>query len=263
MLSTQAQFFATSWDREPSGQLPLVFGYSYGMGPFVPHLETLPLPAVPSSDYLRVEGDWRQQNAHRLELAGNFLRENDELEALLYRNLHTVELNRYNLEVYLSIARLCRQNLLLLKHLEAIQRDLEMAQDEAAKLHYADALEAIDRVLDEAAAIRDERNQALQDATAVWYRTWFPRVREANGRKAARAPQDFVDTEPSERARRAQVGLAYLIDREFALPLGLWVAEVQEARNRYATSHHLPLRQGEFDWQNTEILHGRTVDREL
>ena len=263
LLSTQAQFFATSWDREPSGQLPLMFGESYGIGPFVPHLETLLLPPVPTSDYLRLQGDWRQQNARRLELARKFLGENDELETLLYKNLPTVELNRYNLEVYLSISRLCRQNLLLLKDLEAVNRDLETAQDQAAKLHYADAVDALDQALDGIVGIRDERNQALHDATVTWYQTWFPRVREANGRRVARAPQEFVDTEPSERARRAQAGLLYLIDREFALPLGQWMVDVQEGRNRYAAAHHLPERQDSFDWQDTETLHGRTVDREL
>ena len=263
LLSTQAQFFRSSWDREPSGQLPLMFGESYGIGPFVPHLDTLPLPPVPTADYLRLHRDWRQENARRLELTGKFLGENDELESLLYQNIPAVEFNRYNLEVYLSISRVCRQNLLMLKDLEGISRDLETAQDESAKLHYSDAVDALDRALDTAVSIRDERNQALQDATATWYQTWFPRVREANGRKAARAPQDFVETEPSDRTRRAQVGLIYLVDREFSLPLGQWVADVQRVRNGYAVSHHLPARQATFDWQDAETLHSRTVDREL
>jgi len=263
LLSAQAQFFATSWDSEPSGELPPVFGYSYGIGPFVPHHATLPLPPVPTPDYLRLHGDWRQQNVRRLELARKFLRENDELEALLYKNVAAVEFNRYNLEVYLSLSRLCRQNLLLLKDLDTISSDLETARDQAAKLHYADAVEAVDRALDTASVMRDERNQALHDATTTWCKSWYPRVREANGRKAARAPQDFVDTASSERARRAQVGLVYLIDREFALPFRQWVANVQEVRNRYAAAHHLPVREEKFDWQDTETLHSRTVDREL
>ena len=35
LMSTQAQFWGSSWDREPSGKLPLIFGYSYGIGPFI------------------------------------------------------------------------------------------------------------------------------------------------------------------------------------------------------------------------------------
>jgi hypothetical protein len=176
-----------------------MFGESYGIGPFVPHLDTLPLPPVPTPDYLRLRGDWSAENARRLELAAKFLGENDELETLLYENILRVEFNRYNLEVYLSISKLCRQNLLLLKELEAITRNLQTAQDQAAKLHYVDALDALDQALDTADVIRDERNQVLHDATMTWYDTWFPRVREANGRRAARAPQDFVETEPQRK----------------------------------------------------------------
>ena len=162
-------------------------------------------------------------------MAWKFLGENDELLNLLYKNLPSVEFNRYNLEVYLSIAKLCRQNLLMLKDLEEISRALESAQDQAAKLHYSEAVDSLDTALTLAGRIRDERNQALHDATGTWYETWFPRVREANGRKTARAPQDFVDTEPTEKARRSQEGLLYLLDREFALPFGQWVHDVRDA----------------------------------
>ena len=263
LMSTQAQFWASSWDREPSGKLPLVFGYSYGIGPFTPHLETLPLPPVPSADYLRLRGNWLSENARRLELAWKFLGESDELVALLYKNLSSVQFHRSNLEVYLSIAKLCRQNLLMLRDLEEVVKDLEAGQDRAAKLQYADAVAALDGALDVAGKIRDERNQALRDATMTWYKTWFPRVREANGRHVARAPQNFVDTQPSDGARRGQVGLLYLIDRELSLPFGEWVNEVQGVRNRYATAHGLPVREGKFDWQDTDTLRSQAVDREL
>ena len=263
LMSTQAQFWAGSWDHEPSGKLPLVFGYSYGAGPLAPDLETLPLPSVPSVDYLRIRSNWPQENARRLELAWKFLGENDELLDLLYKNLPAVQFHRYNLEVYLSIAKLCRQNLRMLSDLGEIARDLETAQGHAAKLQYADAVAALDKALDTTGRILDQRNQTLHDVTTTWYKTWFPRVREANGRHVARAPQDFVDTQPSKSTWRGQVGLAYLIERELALPFGEWVNAVQEVRNRYAQGHNLPVRERKFDWQETETVHSQTVDREL
>jgi hexosaminidase len=263
LMSRQAQFWSSSWDREPSGKLPLMFGESYGIGPFTPHLETLPLPSIPSPDYLRLHDNWRQENLRRLELAWKFLGENDELLDLLYKNLPSVQFHRYNLEVYFSIAKLCRQNLLMLTGLEEIAKDLETAQDRAAKLQYADAVAALDQAVNTAGKIRDDRNQALSDVTTTWYETWFPRVREANGRHVARAPQDFVDTKPSEKARRAQEGFLYLIDRELSLPFGEWVNGILEVRNRYGTAHSLPAHEGKFNWQDTETLHSQAVDREL
>lgn len=263
LMSTQAQFFATSWDSEPSGSLPLIFGYSYGIGPFVPHVETLPLPPVPTVDYLRLHGNWDQENSRRVELAAKFLTGNDELTNLLYTNISAVQFNPYNLEVYLSIAKLCRQNLLMIQGLDQINHDLETAQEEAAKLHYSEALEALDDAIDLAGKIRDQRNQALHDVTATWYKTWFPRVREANGRHVARDPQQFVDTATSEDARRRQDGLLYLIDREFLLPFGDWVNHVQDVRNQYAAAHKLPAREGKFDWQDATTLRSQASKRGL
>jgi hexosaminidase len=263
LMSTQTQFFASSWDREPSGALPLMFGESYGIRPHVPQIATLPLPSVPTGDYLRLQGNWSQENSSRVNLARKSLGGNDELMNLLYANLPEVQFNHYNLEVYLSIAKLCRQNLLMLRGLEEINHNLETAQDQAAKLHYQQAVEALDAAIDIAARIRDERNQALQDTTTTWYKTWFPRVREANGRHVARDPQRFVDTATSEDARRRQEGLLYLIDREFLLPFGDWVNQVQDVRNRYATAHKLPNREGKFDWQDTTTIHSQSSNREL
>jgi len=263
LLSTQAQFFASSWDSKPSGELPLIFGYSYGIGPFVPHIQTLPLPSVPSPDYLHLRHNWLQENAQRMQLVWKFLGENDELMNLLYKKLQSVQFNRYNLEVYLSLAEVCRQNLKMLQGLEGISNDLETAQEDAGKLHYKDAVSALDHALDTAGAIRDQRNQMLHNVTSTWYKSIFPRVREANGRHVARDPQDFVSVSTSEDARRRQVGLLYLIDREFMLPFGRWVNRLQDVRNKYAAAHNLPAREGKFDWQDTSTLYGQGVNREL
>lgn len=56
-------------------------------------------------------------NSRRSEIAGAALQENDELLDLLYANLRTVNENQYNLEVFLSVADLCRQNLAMILEL--------------------------------------------------------------------------------------------------------------------------------------------------
>jgi hypothetical protein len=151
----------------------------------------------------------------------------------------------------------------MLRELDEINSDLEKAQEQAANLHYADAAANLDQALDLAGRIRDQRNQVLQDVTATWCETWFPRVREANGRKVAREPQSFVDTGTTESARRRQEGVLYLIDREFSLPFGDWVNQVTDARNRYAAAHKLPIREGVFNWQDSTTLHSQAINREL
>jgi hypothetical protein len=79
----------------------------------------------------------------------------------------------------------------------------------------------------------------------------------------AREPQSFVDTASTETALRRQEGLLYLIDREFSLPFGDWVNQVQDVRNRYAAAHNLPAREGRFDWQDVATLHSQPANREL
>jgi hexosaminidase len=130
----------------------------------------------------------------------------------------------------------------MFKALEEISNHLEKAQEQAGKRRYSEGVTAIDQALDVARRVRDERNQALDAVTATWYQTWYRRVREANGRHVARTPQNFVDTQSTEAARRRQEGLAYLIEREFSLPFGDWVNQVQDARNRYAADHKFPAR---------------------
>jgi hypothetical protein len=76
------------------------------------------------------------------------------LLGLLHRNVHSVELNTYNLEVVLSIAHLYRRNLEMLRGLGANRRRVPQCRC---------------------------CNRALSDATETWYMAWLLRLAEANG----------------------------------------------------------------------------------
>lgn len=134
LMSTQAQFWNDSWDTGPSNARKPIWGNSDRI--FEPGRpardQSLPLPAVPGTD-LSYRPDWAKQNAKRLELAPEFLQENDELLGLLHDNLPRADLNAYNLEVFLSIAHLYRQNLEMLSGLARVDRLLQSAGDAAAK----------------------------------------------------------------------------------------------------------------------------------
>ena len=173
------------------------------------------------------------------------LADNDELLGLLHRNLREVQFHSYNLEVYLSIAQLYRHNLEVFQTLDHVAELMQTAQGAAAKLHYADAVTNLDDALSLIYDLRGLRNKALEDTTATWYKSWYPRVPEANGRKyllVLNSVQDY----PVDRT----LGLKYLIRREFQLPVDSWFKEVQQVRNRYAAAHNLPQRTQEFDWQD-------------
>jgi hypothetical protein len=201
--------------------------------------------------------DWRLENQKRLDLAGKFLAQNDELMDLLHTNIGRTQYNRYNLEVYLSIADVYRQNLIMLQDLGRISDALEAAQTAAGKAEAEPAIASLDRAIDIAENIRQHRNQALQNATTTWYRSWFPRVKEANGRKYLDQVDDVKDHEPVR-----TVDMSYLVYRELIYPLGDWAKQVISARNEYATVHKLLVRSLNFDWKETStaVTAARTAD---
>ena len=204
--------------------------------------QTLALPAAPQAD-LRFESKWTGENARRLELAAVFLAENDELLGLLQENLRRVEFNRYNLEVYISIARLFRQNLEMLLDIGRMCSMLEAAVGAKADRKPKQVVAAADKALELALQIRQERNTALRDAIATYYKAWFPRVPEANGRKFLHDLDDVKDHEPDR-----TVDMTYLVLRELHLPFGAWVEGIRKARNAYAAANQFAPNRNKFDW---------------
>jgi hypothetical protein len=125
---------------------------------------------------------------------------------------------------------------------------LKAAQAAAGKGDSSEALAALDEALNTAAGIQRRRNRALQDTMTTWYRTWFPRVAEANGRRYL----DEVDNVKDHRPVRT-VDMSYLVYRELLYPLGDWAARTLEARNEYARAHQLPVRAFELNWKDTTV----------
>ena len=248
LMCFQAQFWVDSWETQPSNARKRIFNYPPGTDSPAQD-QTLPLPAVPTPEFLNLSFDWIRANTERLRSVSRFLVENDELLDLLEANLRAAEFNRYNLEVFTSQAQLYRQNLLLLQEMGHLSELLEAAQSAAAKANAASAVAALDQALDLVERVRQERNSMLRDLTETWYKSWLPRVMEANGRHFLDEVDDVKDQPPSR-----TVDMSYLVYRELLLPFGQWVEEVQVARNRYATAHSLPVRRSTVNWGDTKTL---------
>jgi hexosaminidase len=251
LMSTQAEFWDSSWDLEPSSARKPIFGNSYGIfkPPRPAHDQTLPLPPVPQGKYLRLGFDWGAANARRVKMAEDKMPANDELADMLHRNLRSVQFQKYNLEVYLSIAGLYHQNLEMIEEMSEVNKALERAQTAAADVQFGPAVAALDQALDIVERIRDQRNIALHNAVDTWYKSWFPRVAEANGRKYLDGVDDVKDHLPMR-----TVDMTYLVYRELILPLGKWYEQVQAVRNQYAEAHNLAPRTDTFNWKDTDTV---------
>ena len=248
LMSEQAQVWDDTWEDMASSARTPIWGNSDKIfnPPKPASDQTLPLLPVPSAGDLAIGYDWKQENSRRLEIATAALPENDELLDLLYANFERVRDNRYSLEVFLSIVELYRQNLEMILDLGEISDRLKAAQTAAGKGDGGEALATLDEALNTAAGIQRRRNRALQDATTTWYRTWFPRVAEANGRRYL----DQLDNVKDHRPVRT-VDMSYLSYRELLYPLGDWAARTLEARNEYARAHQLPVRTLKLNWKDT------------
>ncbi len=248
LMSEGAQAWEDSWDKGPSSARKPIWGESYGQfhPPQPAHDQFLPPLPVSSPDLLRVDRDWSRENETRLKVTGESLAENDELLDLLYSNMQHAPLNRYNLSVLLSVADLYRQNLRMVQDLGQMSDLLKQAQGFAAKENAEKALEAIDRTLDMAAAIRNERNRVLQNATETWYESWYPRVDQANGRTYLNEVDDVKDHQPMR-----TVDMSYLVYRELLYPMNEWAEGLVASRNAYAKRHGLPPRDFELNWKKT------------
>jgi hexosaminidase len=250
LMSEQGQFFKESWETVASDARTPIWGdWDRINHPLQPaEDQTLPLPPVPSVGALTLPYDGAALSQRRLQLAGRFLADNDELLDLLHRNLQQVEFNRYNLELYVAITRLYRQNVAMLLDLARINSALQAAQMAAAKADSKRALSGLDRALDIAENIRQERNQAYADAVATWYKSWYPRVSEGNGRKFLDKVDDVKDHLPVR-----TVDMSYLIYRQLLYPLGDWAEKLQTVRNQYAASQGMPAVPRQFDWKDTAV----------
>src|SRR6185295_7938409 len=228
LMSEQAQISDDTWEDVASTARPPIWGNSDKIfdPPQPAGDQSLPTLPVPSAGSLSIGHDWKQENSRRLEIASGALSDHDELLDLLHANLATVNDNRYNLEVFLSIAQIYRQSLEMIVDLGRISDQLKTAQTAAARGEARDALSAIDEALDQAGEIHRRRNRALKAATETWYKTWFPRVAEANGRRYL----DQVDHVKDHRPIRT-LDMSYLIYRELLYPLGDWAAQTLDARN--------------------------------
>jgi hypothetical protein len=256
LMSEQAQFWSDSWDTAPGNLRKPIWGNSYGQfaTPQAVREQSIPLPPVPDAD-LSYRSEWAQQNARRVQLAAESLGQNDELLGLLQENVRRADRNRYNLEVFLSVARLCRENLTMLQGIGRIDGLLRAAANASGKNQAKQAVSSLDQVLREAKLIRYSRNRALSDAVQTWYESWMPRVAEANGRRFLHELDDVKDHLPDR-----TVDMTYLVYRELMLPFGEWVEQVREMRNRYASAHGIPVQNEKFNWKDLRRVYPETVE---
>ena len=235
LMSTQAEFYNLTWDMTPSDLRTPIMGNSEGIYdvPKSAMDKTLPPLPLPSVNNLSVDMDWSMNNRWRNSAADFFLRENNELTALLEKNISNQADQQYNLAVFLSIASLCRQNLDMLLGLDNISSLLKQAA-ENAKTKPGIAVGYVDRAIRKAGKMINERDSVYNSLTSLWYLKWYPLTAEANGRRFLFSVDDIKDHLPGR-----TTDLSYLIYPALNYYLEDWINKVIIIRNSFANNHNL------------------------
>ena len=156
LMSDQAQSWTDSWDRIDSTERKPIWGWSYGIyqTPHPAHDQALPLPPAPDGN-LDYSSTWSKDNAPRLALTSQAQQKNQILMSLLNENMQRSMFNRYNLQVYVTIANLYPQNLTMISGIHEIDENLASA----SQVKGQDPKAAVDLI-----------DSALDIATSIWQR---------------------------------------------------------------------------------------------
>ena len=237
-MQRQARFFEQSWDRVVSRVRGPGYGNSNGKGIGTTRYDwTLPAPALPQLpglDFVPVYGERYQR---RLKEAEQMTLENGVLTHSLFQDMLRCNRNRYNLEVFLSLAGLTGHQERLLMGLKRIEDSLGSAHQAALSGHPKEAVGHLVAAFEQGQGIVAERKAIFTNLQAIWEKSRFPKGQEVNGRKFVHILDDVKDHFADRRA-----DLTYMIAPEESIGLDRWMEDMKALIQAYLNKNHLPER---------------------
>ena len=191
------------------------YGNSEGKGVGTTRFDlTLPAPPVPQLPGLDFSPVYRENYRARVQEAARMAQENDLLVHQLMQALSGVSRNRYNLEVFLSLARLTGHHNRLLLGLQEIEDRLELARQSALHGNPQKASGYLAEAYRIAGTIIDEKKHTFAGLQEVWEKSRFPKGQEVNGKKFVHVLDDVKDHWADRKA-----DLSYMIAPEESIGL--------------------------------------------
>ena len=234
-MQAQARFFENSWDEVVSRVRGKAYGNSDGKGVGgVRYDLTLPPPPCPSLPSLALRPVYTERYAAVADRARQMALENDRLVERLHRALYTAGRNRYNLEVFLSLAGLTGHHDRMLAGLKSIEQGLISARAAAEKNDPEGALERLFESYRQGLSICQERKAVLARLAATWEKSRFAKGREVNGREFYHVMDDTKDHWADRRP-----DLSYMTAPEESIGLEEWLKELAETASAYARANKL------------------------
>jgi hypothetical protein len=237
-MQRQGRAWERSWDRAVSKARGPGYGNSYGKGRGTErHDMTLTPPPLPALPDLTLAGSFTKQYARTLETARERAIEDDRLILAIEDNFPRVERNRYNLEVFLSIARFTAHHWNVLLGLADAERSLERARGAHGDKRYAQAVGNMVAAFQRVEGLNRERQSIFRDLTAVWEKSRYPKGQTVGGRKFVHVLDDTKDHWADRRA-----DLSYMTAPEENIGLDGWAKQLSTVIRSYAKEHNVPVR---------------------
>jgi hypothetical protein len=238
LLTEGAQFFTTGWDHVTSVERHPGYGNSYGKGIGTRRTdEILGLPEIPREANLKAAPTFGVKYADLIKRAEDMKIKNDDLVNRLTRFAAQVRRNRYNLEVYLSIAYLERYFISTILTLRDAEGNITRAGSAVAEGKPANAVAQMVEACIKVGALISWSDWMWQNVTLTWDKSRHEKGRSVGGRSFVHVLDDVKD-HPADRRK----GLDYLIAPFQRMDLPSWRKELNERIASYAEQNKVPVR---------------------
>ena len=226
MMQRQARAWEKTWDRVRSRVRGLAYADWSGLkgtGDAIRWDLTLTPPPLPSAT-LQFQPAFASRYAKYLAEARERKVENSRLLHALYENLALADRNRYNLEVFLSLAKFMGHHWRLLEGLAAAERSLVEAQANVQK-DPKEALARLTGAYDIVTQLQKDGERAFFELTAVFEKSRFPKGQSVAGRQFVHIMDDtkdhWADRTPD---------LGYMMAPERSIGLDRWLNGLRKAQ---------------------------------
>ncbi len=236
-MQRQARFFEETWDHVVSRVRPPAYGDWDRIGPTNRTDMTLPSPALPQLPGLEFHPVYGEKYQDRIRLARIAATEGELLTFRLAQAISQVDRNRYNLEVFQSLAALMQHQSRLVYGLSFLEEKLMDAHVEVQRGNPEAAAGYLNEARRYAARLLRERKTVFAALQTVWEKSRYPKNREVNGRKFLHVMDDVKDHWADRRP-----DLSYMIAPEESIGLDRWLVDLGEIQKAFLEKNRLPAK---------------------
>ncbi len=237
-MQRQARAWQRSWDRVPSLVRKPGYGNSDGPGIGTERQDlTLTPPALPDAATLAFQPVFTVKYKSLIAEASSLSLSNDQLQNAIVTNIGRASRNQYNLEVFLTLARLTGHQWKMIGAVAKAENDLTAAAAAASRKKPALAVGHLVAAQNRITQIEREAESVQHYLTNVWEKSRYPKGRSVDGRKFLHV---LDDTKDHFADRTADLG--YMFYPEQSIGLAQWRASLGRITAAYAKRNGVEVR---------------------